>query len=368
MVTTIELLNYRGFQHYRLAGLSRVNLLVGKNNCGKTSVLEAVDILASGGSPAVMLEIAERRGEAQFGNEVTDRSVAPRRSPVLSHFFFGHKYMPGASFRIFTDGELGELSATVERVSLQSTLFEYEETEPVLGVRFERAPRYADKYPPAIPTSVEGVVATDLMRRFRMNRTDVDNERPVTFISPESMEPRSLNAMWDSVLLQGRETEVIAAMRILEPRLKNIFFLSGSASMPRSVGPAGILVAVEGVEERNPLGSFGDGMRRLLALSTALIRTRGGFLLIDEVDTGLHYSVMGDMWKLITQVAEQSDVQVFATTHSLDCIQGLAWLAETTPELRDNISVQKLEPQLPESISFNGSELAVAIGQNMEVR
>ena len=58
-------------------------------------------------------------------------------------------------------------------------------------------------------------------------------------------------------------------------------------------------------------------------MAIALISAKGGVLLIDEIDTGLHYTVMADMWKLIAQTAAELDVQVFATTHSSDCVTAL---------------------------------------------
>ena len=64
MINTLKLENYRGFEKYELHGLSRVNLLVGPNNCGKTSVLEAVQLLVSQGDPGVLVESAQRRSES----------------------------------------------------------------------------------------------------------------------------------------------------------------------------------------------------------------------------------------------------------------------------------------------------------------
>lgn len=81
MLSTIELEGYRGFKRYRLKGLSRVNLLVGKNNCGKTSILEAVHLLASGADPAVLASTAWQRGEVMVVPE--RRGTDSRRSPSL---------------------------------------------------------------------------------------------------------------------------------------------------------------------------------------------------------------------------------------------------------------------------------------------
>jgi len=74
-------------------------------------------------------------------------------------------------------------------------------------------------------------------------------------------------------------------------------------------------------------------MRRLLAVSLSLARGAGGFLLIDGVDHGLHWTVMAEMWKLVVSAATESSIQVFATTHSLEYIIGLASLLRDRPDL-----------------------------------
>ena len=109
--------------------------------------------------------------------------------------------------------------------------------------------------------------------------------------------------MWDTVLTEGRESEVINAIRLLESDVESIHFLSGATFRSTS---GGVLVGFRGGGRRLPLGSFGDGMRRLLALSLSLVRTRNGVLLIDEIDTGLHFSVMEEMWKLVVTTALES--------------------------------------------------------------
>ena len=171
--------------------------------------------------------------------------------------------------------------------------------------------------------------------------------------------------VWDRVLTEGRESEVIDAMRLLDSDLHSIHFLSGEGSQTNW---GGVLVGFVGGGRRLPLGSLGDGMRRLLALSLSLVRTVDGVLLIDEIDTGLHFSVMEEMWKLVVSTAEQSNVQVFATTHSYDCIQGLAALVESNPGLASEVSVQKIEPSLAEAVSLDAEQIRIAVRQDIEVR
>ena len=91
-------------------------------------------------------------------------------------------------------------------------------------------------------------------------------------------------------------------------------------------------------------------------------------LLVDEIDTGLHYSIMGDLWMLITMAARQNDIQVFVTTHSLDCIHGLGWLCEHQPDLATDVSLQKIETNLDESVSLDAAKIKIAVQQEDEMR
>ena len=87
MLQTLEIRGYRGFEAYRLADLARVNLVVGKNNCGKTSVLEAVELLVSRGHPGVFYDSSLRRGEVGVSQGHQRRG----RWTDISHVFFGRK-------------------------------------------------------------------------------------------------------------------------------------------------------------------------------------------------------------------------------------------------------------------------------------
>jgi len=370
MLSTIELENYRGFKRYRLNGLARVNLLVGKNNCGKTSVLEAVHLLASGGSPEVLAETARLRGEIVLAPE-TQEPYARRLPADLSHFFHGHQFGPDAYFCVSTDQGLGRLTVrVVDLADVDGTLLfqDLEEVPPALAVRIEINSDSGARPFPDLPVTDEGALSLDTVRRllppFRKNR---EQARPVQFISPDSLEPRSMSAMWDRVIKDARESEVIRAVKILEPSIANIFFLSGDTTH-RVGGRAGVLVAFEGTRRRDPLGSYGEGMRRLLALSLSLIQADGGILLVDEIDTGLHYSIMGDMWRLLVEGAKQANVQVFATTHSLDCVRGLAWLCDNYPSLGAELSIQKIECDLEEAVALHADRITLAVDQEMEVR
>ena len=361
MLKDLRLDKYRGFESYEVADLARVNLLVGKNNCGKTSLIEAVHFLVARGHPSVLTQTAQRRGEELLNYEadVGSRQKAPG-GPDISHFFYEHHFKPGVRFSLSSDNGYG---VSVELVTAeQLSLFEDEVNQP-FGLRIEG--NLIEEFP-VIPVTQKGSLV--LTNQLRFMRPEIEPTLPpVQFITPESLNLNPMRTMWDQVLITGRESEVLNALQILEEDLQSIHFLTGDFYR-RTSGSTGVLLGFLGNARRMPIGSYGDGMRRLLALSLSLLQSTNGFLLIDEIDTGLHWTVMEDMWKLVVKTARKSSIQVFATTHSYDCIRGLASLIESEPDLASDISIQKIETSLKKAVSLDAEKIQVAISQDIEVR
>ncbi len=113
---------------------------------------------------------------------------------------------------------------------------------------------------------------------------------------------------------------------------------------------------------------MGDGMWRMLAMAIAITHCKGGFLLVDEIDTGLHHTVMSDMWKLIFNAAKRFDVQVFATTHSYDCVYSLAFLCGEKPDPDNLITVQRIESGKSKAVPYTESEIKEAAAKKIELR
>jgi predicted ATP-dependent endonuclease of OLD family len=108
-------------------------------------------------------------------------------------------------------------------------------------------------------------------------------------------------------------------------------------------------------------------MWRMLAMAIAITQCKGGVLLVDEIDTGLHYSVMSRMWGLIYKTAEKLDVQVFATTHSQDCVRSIAELCQQEEESKA-ISIHRIEKDRGESVRYSPTEIVAAAENNVEMR
>lgn len=118
---------------------------------------------------------------------------------------------------------------------------------------------------------------------------------------------------------------------------------------------------------------MGDGMLRVLQLILKAYPAKGGFLLIDELENGLHYSVQEKVWNLLFDLAEKFNIQVFAATHSWDCIESFAKVAVEKPEaeavlFRLGRSVRTSDRGRVIATVFDGEQLASLTQADMEVR
>ena len=130
----------------------------------------------------------------------------------------------------------------------------------------------------------------------------------------------------------------------------------------------GFIVKIKGREHPVPIGSMGDGMWRMMAMAIAIAHCKDGVLLIDEIDTGLHYTVMANMWRLVFGALKELNVQVFATTHSSDCIRSLAELCYLETDVADNVTLQRIESDKPKAVSYTAQDIEMAAERHIEVR
>lgn len=156
-----------------------------------------------------------------------------------------------------------------------------------------------------------------------------------SFIPTQFVAPEVLAEQWDAIALLPSANRVIEALGIIDSGVEGLVFVKDTDAISRAPRTRDARVAIVKLASEPspiPLNSMGDGMLRILQLILAVFPARGGLLLIDEFENGLHYSVQEEVWKLIFHLAKELDIQVFATTHSLDCIQSFTKVALDSPD------------------------------------
>ena len=264
MLKELTIDGFRAFDHFELKELTRVNLVVGENNSGKTTLLEAVELLDAKGSPAVITEMARRRDEL---GSVTGRVGSYLRLPSIAHLLHGHECKPGAQFKIHA-GQSGNCLS-----------FEVRPLEELIGTaKFDPLDvRYPDEAIPAMCLAISTysgaktsrlLHVTDrglLLPSLRPLRTGPSSAR---FVSLSSTAPVFMNEVWNQVVSEGRDSEVVDDLRLFLPNIESIHFLTADQAAHGRV-----VVGLRDPRARVPLLSFGDGFCRLLQLRLSLATT-----------------------------------------------------------------------------------------------
>lgn len=341
MLRSLEIHNYRNLRHLTIERLGRVNLLLGENNTGKTSVLEAVAIHINRGSVDFLLQLLNERGENYIRSEVIDRRnpEAVKEAIILktlAALFINRKAQFNKSGTIVIserDNTLfGSDVALENRTVLRFVRFseEYDDTQPG-PVRRRRTPLPDDVDDPEAVLGFEvrsgqSSVVVPLRNIERTSRgvgtyqLSLSDERSdnYQFVKTKNIERNENGTLWDQVALTEGEDEVVNALKIIEPDIERITFRNERERERVAV------VKLTSSNDVVPLRSMGDGINRILTIILAMVNCENGYLLIDEFENGLHKSVQEQLWKVIFTVAERLNIQVFATTHSYDCISAFS--------------------------------------------
>src|SRR6266516_4574424 len=319
ILNSLEIRRFRAFEHLQIERLGRVNLIVGKNNVGKTCLLEALQLFARRGSPELIWEILGARNESWVSRPSRLANVE-ELFPFLKYIFYGRK-----DVRTYPEPiQIGPISSLDEMLSVsvgwhtsqvddeghrKLQLIQPDEIDTVdnsilrFTIQFGKQPSvyYPIIFDPTLPRKVE-------IKEINCIATMANG-----------LARRKIGALWDSISLTDLESDVLDALRIIAPGVERLSLIEGPTPLREQDRLP--IVKIIGMDEPLPLRSLGDGMQRLFGIALALVNARNGLLLVDEIENGLHYSAQLDVWRLINRLASRLNVQVFATTHSWDCIE-----------------------------------------------
>ena len=368
MIRHLKLVNFRSFPEFHMDGLNRINLLVGSNNSGKTSILEAIELMLAQGDARSIWGNLQRRGE-RLGDDDERRSY-----PELDicRLFYGYELNTDSFLEILsTDDHNRETSLRVTLI--ESTEWEQPQLSLLqdsaigpLALSIKSIPGLDSETDLTIlPLSEKGGLPTDIIRRRPLRKEE--NRRPTSFVSTSSLQADEVTSLLSRYILNPEEEFILNALRIIEKDIERIAPISIPSGPQNISSKGGVVVKFKNLKTRLPIGTMGDGVWRLLALSLSLAKTKGGVLLIDEIDTGLHYTVMENMWKLVFRTAQLNNIQIFATSHSSDCWKSLAAVCRD-PSFGKEATIQHIEKGKSAAKSFSGPEIIIASERDFEVR
>jgi hypothetical protein len=195
---------------------------------------------------------------------------------------------------------------------------------------------------------------------------------PFHSVGPNGLGLDDIEELWNDVSLSPLKNEVVAAIRITYPEVQDVALRTPDVfprfSRDRRDPVRQVPFArVDNFVVPVPLRTLGDGVNRFFSIALALVHAKNGILLVDEIENGIHYSVQADLWRLIFETAARLNVQVFATTHSYDCIKAFEEAARQSEE--EGVLVRLARKGDRTMVGeFDERELEIAVEGEIEVR
>lgn len=360
MYKSFRIENFRCFHDLTFDQLERVNLIAGVNNIGKTALLEALYLHCGAYNPQLALKINAFRGMGKIRIELGKWAESP-----LDSFFYqfdvtndivleGENMEVGVRtlrFKVLRDpSDLARIQDLVpysvgDATKVQSA----SEVAKVLELEYQERGRQGSSY---IIFDSTGIHSTPIQPSPPF---------PAFFQTARMHGSAEEDAeLFGKLEVQGKQDILLEVLRLIEPRLQRVAMVV--------VGGEPMFHGDLGLKRLVPLPVMGGGIVRLTRLALYIGNASNGVVLIDEVENGIHYSVMGKVWKAIGEAARRFDAQVFATTHSRECI--VAAHKAFAENGRYDFHLHRLE-RVNEDVrivTYDQEALAAAIESDLEVR
>lgn len=318
MFTKLKCENFKAFKSIEVSKLSRVNIFLGENNCGKSTLLDALFILTGISNPELFMRTNQFRGYTRLKD--------------LSYFF--HNFNSEENIILSSYGNQDWLNReAIIRLSINDKIT-IKPSNLAKTLPLDNKPVYRL----SVEAHVENMTLNpSLTVQFLENEesgyfgvpADYAEKIACRYISPSYSFP-IIYEMVEEVVKQKKDRIIIDALKKIDSRIHDFRLVDTD-----------ILVDV-GLEKLIPIQLLGDGTRKFFALVVALYSCKDGILLVDEIDNGLYYSVMKKLWKTLLETAELFNVQLYATTHNMDSLQGLEQVLSDNKEFQSDVSVYKL--------------------------
>ena len=370
-IVSLSIERFRSLRQLKIEGLGRVNLITGRNNTGKSSILEALRILASDASPPVLTGILRYREEDIGEGDETGRPVDAESLSQLGNLFTGFPQISEIKEPIVlaANGDKQAMRLTIS-LGLFSEQRDPDGSRRLVPQQYQLFPE-AELMPALVLESGSGrkILLLDYLKRLARGRfwgSELPEEPrlPCVFVSPYGGErTANLGPLWDKIALSDREKEVVEALKIIAPDIIAVSMVGGEGQGQMRTA----IVRSSGCSRPVPLRSFGDGLNRLFGIVLSLVNAKDGLLLIDEFENGMHHTIQLDVWRGILRLSKRLNVQVFATSHSWDAVEAFQKASAEEPE--DGLLIRlsrKGDSVIP--TLFRGDELAVATRDKIEVR
>ena len=350
MFEHLQIRNFRGLKSLDIKETSRINLIAGRNNSGKTSLLESILLLSGWGNPNLAPNICASRGMVP----ATGPLEAQRDflwKPLFSDFDIDQEIRISGKSRQF-----GKLNLTVTLPQANTTEIQFDDLKQILTSRMSDRDTLEFLFTDSSRRSLRGSLQL-AGQGVHVTQPNTRAGFPATYLSSRTGGLQEDAARLGQLRTRKQGKLVVEALQNIERNLQSIEDNTASGS-PMIWGDVGL-------PELIPLPALGEGMTRIARLVLAIATSPGGVVLVDEIENGLHHSVLPKVWESVGLAARRFDTQVFATTHSLECVE-----AAHSSLMEFGLLLYRLDADenSVRCTTYDQSERAAAIKHGLEVR
>jgi hypothetical protein len=353
MISRLHVKGFKGFDRFDLPKLSRVTLLGGRNNVGKTSLLEALFMFFDRLNPQMIL-----RQYAQRGVSVVPLEPETTLAPVFFNYEMTEPIVISVWFGKVEETMTLKFNPKYDRPIVHAPAKDARQIETdqrplpsyALDVTFHRTGSIKQTY--HFWTGPEGV-------GLHIDNASRNTKRVILLGSRAYPNVSEDAERFGKIDIVGKLDKILECLKIIEPKLKGL----SSIALP---GGSSLVHGDIGLSRKIPLAYMGEGTSRLLSIILGVANS--DLLLIDELENGFHYSVMTQVWESIGQAAREFNCQIIGTTHSYECLQ--AAYKAFAGELEQDFTYVRIDRINDRAIAkvFDFDSLRTAIDSNMEVR
>ena len=331
MFNQIKIEGLRGISDLDIGDFKQINLFVGKNNCGKTTILESLFLLIGISNPELPVRINTFRDFFSLDDN-SWRLIFNNLSIDGTIKITGHLKNPKEKRTLLIKPKRRKAEHESAESSLTAKISHTGILHNVNGLEIE----FACKADTAKSKKFKTEIFVSDGKRNIISDENYAETRNGVFINPKTISA-DIARRFDRVQIAKNVGKITGILRDIEPSIESLV-----------LGNDGIVYCDAGLDRLIPMNVMGDGLFRVLAVVLGIYDTRDGIVLIDEIENGLHHSTQRIVWDAILKSAKEFNVQVFATTHSIECVQSFCDAVFNIDEMPNTARLYRIEKKGPD--------------------
>jgi len=366
-ITSLNINGYRGLCDFFADDIADINILLGNNNSGKTSVLEVLDTFSAITSPSKWLN-----------NSVYRNSLMSGLNPCIDlHNLFNINYTDMPIDVEYTD-TLGKKNNLILRQKTEDVRLDLKSIKDIDRIGYRRITQNIEKYSMKDITehnmenvvveckhstmtfdfNNEKTVSTDFFEFSNIirSKSDIKCLFKTQYEYPYKYITQQFN-LSDIIENQEMYEELISVLKVFDEDITQVFADNENNSVVYKI-------ASKKNEKALPISVFGDGLKLALSIFAALPKARDGIMLIDEFNSSLHTSQISKVLQVIITICKRFNIQLFMTTHSLEAVDKVI---ECCDDFLDDLRIIRINKKTKQTYAkvINGNN-AKQLRQNNE--